>query len=760
MGPIAHQFDERRRLSALFRAGQACSWREAARLVRELAVQVGRIHAEGRIHRAIGLAQAWFDADQRPRLADPAELHPLNVDGYDPESCPPELAQAGPLLLPSAREAVTATLATYGVTIDPRQIDLYQLGATFCRLLSGGTVRAYMFDPRVKARLAPTVCGLLDRMLGFDARGPFADAQALVEAFDAILAQEPEAAQHSTPSERTTRSMATAPGPAGGDRRTRLAVRPPERLGHYRIVAPLGRGGMGEVYRAHDESLHREVAVKVLPADLSRDEDFVHRFRAEAGAMGQLHHPHVVPVYFFGEEGGTYYFVMPLVEGESLAERLHRPPRLRIEETLDLAGQCLEGLQAAHQAGLIHRDIKPGNILLERATGRAMLVDFGLVRRLGPGAQFTASGMVMGTADYLAPEQARGGEVDHRADLYAMGVVLYQMLAGRLPFVADSPTTMMFQHAYEKPPPMEEVAADVPAPLAAIVARLMAKDPDQRYPNCAEVLADLEAFRAGREVLAPARHERAGQGEAGAKPTCSVTRRTAVGVGVALSVIGGGTALWLSTGGRKTADPPPSAKSTATPHAASAVFPGYVRGGFCAAFKGDLLLFRNGEPVANYAETPLAVGDVVAVRFRSPFLFRAFRLAFVSSDHRWVIPFRREHFRKVDGPLREITPAAVQRATVQLEAAQPDEYFRALWDNLHLPAHSSEWMWWGGRDEWQQFACRIEAGMFRPVAAGEVPATLRWREKEPGKSVGQPAPGQAAPAPAKRPANRAAPAGS
>jgi hypothetical protein len=507
---------------------------------------------------------------------------------------------------------------------------------------------------------------------------------------------------------------------------------------------------MGEVYRAEDETLHREVAVKVLPPDLARDEDFVRRFQAEAAAMGRLNHPNVVPVYFFGEESGLYYFVMPLVVGESLAERLHHGPRLSVAEVTELAGQCLEGLQAAHQAGLIHRDIKPGNILLERATGRAMLGDFGLVRRLGASTQLTAAGTVMGTADYLAPEQARGGEVDQRADLYAMGVVIYQMLSGQLPFVADSPTSMLFQHVFEKPPPMDRVAADVPAALAAIVARMMAKNAAERYENCAEVLADLEAFRTGRAVSAVGWQER-GSPEAGAaEPARGISRRTAVGMGVALTVMGGGSALWLST--RKNAADRPAALPTGLSAGTSGVqaFPGQVVGGFCAAFKGDLLLFRNGEPVANYTETPLAVGDVVAVQFRSPFLFRAFRVAFVSSDHRWVLPFRREHFRKVDGPLQEISAAAVRRSTVRPELGQADEYFQGLWTNLQLPADESEWMWSGGRNEWQQFACLIEAGLFKPVTPDAVPATLHWREKEPIKSVGQPAPGQAAPAPAKR----------
>ena len=210
---------------------------------------------------------------------------------------------------------------------------------------------------------------------------------------------------------------------------------------------------MGDVYRAYDESLERQVAIKVLPPQFARDGDFVRRFHAEATAVAGLSHPNVVPIYFIGEEHGYHYFAMQYVEGESLAERLSREKRLPVDEALELIGQCLAGLQAAHQRGLIHRDVKPGNILLERHSGRAMLVDFGLVRRLNQSAAMTTTGVILGTVDYTAPEQARGLPVDGRTDIYAAGVLLYQLLCGQLPFTADTPTAMVFQHAYEKPSP-------------------------------------------------------------------------------------------------------------------------------------------------------------------------------------------------------------------------------------------------------------------------------------------------------------------
>ena len=210
----------------------------------------------------------------------------------------------------------------------------------------------------------------------------------------------------------------------------------------------------------------------------------------------------MVTVHFFGEDQGYHFFAMDLVPGESLAARLQREPRLPLKATLRIIEQCLAGLQAAHEHGLVHRDIKPGNILLEAPGERVVLVDFGLVRRIDNSLQVTVTGMVMGTVDYIAPEQARGRPVDARADLYSLGVVFYRLLAGRLPFTAETPTAMLFQHAYEQPFPLAEAVPDLPQPIVAIVERLMSKDPAGRYQSCAAVLADLQAFRAGRPLAA------------------------------------------------------------------------------------------------------------------------------------------------------------------------------------------------------------------------------------------------------------------
>jgi len=275
---------------------------------------------------------------------------------------------------------------------------------------------------------------------------------------------------------------------------------PFKRLGHFRIVGRIGQGGMGDVYRAHDESLDRHVAIKVLPSELSRDEDSLRRFRVEATAAANVGHPNVVPIHFIGQEGGHHFFAMRFIEGESLAQRLQRKRRLPVLEALEIIEQCLAGLAAAHDEGVIHRDVKPANVLIEEETGRVVLVDFGLVRMLGKSTRMTATGTIMGTADYIAPEQARGQAIDGRTDLYSLGVVFYQLLAGRLPFQADTPTAMIFQHAYEAPFELAEAAPGTPQPVLDLVARLLEKKPEDRYPDCQAVLDDIGAFREGRPL--------------------------------------------------------------------------------------------------------------------------------------------------------------------------------------------------------------------------------------------------------------------
>ncbi len=486
---------------------------ERMRLFRRIAAEVQSLHSRGLIHGSIDLDHVRIGPSLEASLAPANSPLQLGGESHDPECCPPEFAGMAPVDLPQEVNAAHAALAAHGVTCDARRIDVYQLGVLLCHLLTGEPVMAYLYDADVKRRIPAQLRPILDRALGHEAATRLNDCEEMLRFFDDALARlsSSDAAARETPPRGSvvvpssdTVSMRPLPTPVGGSldgQAPSQDVLPNASMGHFRLLERIGRGGMGDVYKAYDESLERFVAIKVLPPELARDEEFVLRFRAEAVAAAKIGHPNIVPVYFFGQEGGLHFFAMQYIEGESLDQRLRRLGRLSAAEALNLTQQCLGALQAAHKHRLVHRDVKPGNILLEAATGRALLVDFGLVRAAGS-TRLTVTGTVMGTVDYIAPEQARGELVDDRADIYSLGVVLYQLLAGRLPFEADSAAVMIFRHAYEPPFPLDEAAPDVPEPLRAVVARMMAKNPAERYQNCQEVYDDLRAFQEGRPVAA------------------------------------------------------------------------------------------------------------------------------------------------------------------------------------------------------------------------------------------------------------------
>ncbi|NUQ64404.1 MAG: serine/threonine protein kinase [Pirellulales bacterium] len=453
-------------------------------MVCRLAEQVRSLHGQGRLHRAIGIDAAINAASVSPCLADPPEVCRFGGRYAEPDRCPPELIDAEELAVPSDRAAAAAVLRSAGLDFDPRRIDVFQLAALLIRVLSGASVSSYLSSPKSRAAIPPALRSAVDRALGHC-------SATRMQSVDELLG---ELSRHLAPIEGETPATGHQPTTA------RSATPPSEalpflQLDRYRLLRRIGRGGMGDVYLGHDDSLARNVAVKVLPAELSRDESFVRRFRTEASAAAQVTHPNVVRVYLIGEEAGRHFFVMEWIDGESLAERLGRLGRFPPGETLDILEQCLAGLAAAHGRGLIHRDVKPANILLDRESGRAVVADFGLAHRMSDHTRLTATGTIMGTVDYIAPEQATGAKVDARADIYALGVIAYQMLSGRLPHEADSPTGVLYQHIHLDPVALEEAAPDVPAPLCRIVARMMAKQPQNRYQNCAEVIQDLRAFR-------------------------------------------------------------------------------------------------------------------------------------------------------------------------------------------------------------------------------------------------------------------------
>ena len=260
--------------------------------------------------------------------------------------------------------------------------------------------------------------------------------------------------------------------------------------GRYRLTSRLAAGGMGEVWRARDLLLDRDVAVKTLRPELADDEDLRTRFRGEARSAARLSHPGIASVYDFGEAGGRAWLVLELVEGESLAATLRRDGRLTADRTLCVVSQTATALQAAHAAGVVHRDVKPGNLLVG-PDGRIKVTDFGIAAAAGS-AQVTRTGQVVGTAAYLSPEQAGGKGASEATDLYALGVVAYECLAGRRPFDFDEPMAVLLAHLQTPPPPLPD---DVPAPVADTVLRLLAKDPADRPGSARQVAAEADALR-------------------------------------------------------------------------------------------------------------------------------------------------------------------------------------------------------------------------------------------------------------------------
>ncbi|HLJ12501.1 MAG TPA: protein kinase [Planctomycetaceae bacterium] len=536
--------------------------REAIELVRPLAAQLDALHGGGRIHGAVTAEHVLLDEGLNPTLAascpvprvprdSPAASFAGSADGSPGESLGqspciwlangelgellPELARLVPPELPPEIDAARSRLLAAGISLDPREVDIVQLGALLCRVLTGESAQGYLRSPRVKGKVPAELRPVVERCLGSDGQARFADIGQFLVALNAASGRDdrsagerseipaaekadreaaaPRSAGDTTPSfvSSANKSDDTSVGPSPAASRSSgssesaapssQAPLPFSRLAHYEIVSRIGRGGMGDVYQGYERTLDRKVAIKVLPADLARSDDFIDRFKAEATAAAKLIHPNIIQIHLIGEDAGHHFFVMQYVEGESLAGLLSRRGKLPVEETLAIVEQALAGLAAAHEQGMVHRDIKPGNILLDRRNRRALLADFGLVKSLESSATGkTATGVIMGTVDYISPEQGRGKAVDGRSDLYSLGVLLYQMLSGRLPFEADNPTALVFQHVYEQPPSLAVVAPHVPAALASVIEKLLAKSPDDRHQSAQDVLADLRAFRSGERL--------------------------------------------------------------------------------------------------------------------------------------------------------------------------------------------------------------------------------------------------------------------
>jgi serine/threonine protein kinase len=289
-----------------------------------------------------------------------------------------------------------------------------------------------------------------------------------------------------------------------------------DRLGRYEILAPLGAGGMGEVYRARDSKLKREVAVKVLPADVAGDQERLARFEREASAASALSDAHIVAIFDVGREGAIHYIVSELVEGETLRTYIAGGP-LPLPTALDFAEQLASGLAAAHEGGVLHRDLKPENVLVSKS-GVAKIADFGLAKHiertdLGPedlsGAKTaelgTAAGVILGTVGYMSPEQVHGHVADTRSDIFAFGCVLYEMLTGDRAFAGVSPIEKMAAILRDEPPPPSRANRDVPEELDRVVVRCLEKIPDRRFQSARDLAFAIRTFRIAPPAAKPAR---------------------------------------------------------------------------------------------------------------------------------------------------------------------------------------------------------------------------------------------------------------
>ena len=262
--------------------------------------------------------------------------------------------------------------------------------------------------------------------------------------------------------------------------------------GRYELEEVVGHGGMSTVYKAHDSLLERNVALKVLHQQYNEDEDFVERFKREARSVAQLQHPNIVTVIDRGEEAGRQYIVFEFIDGENLKELVVRKGRLGLRDALEVAHEVARGLAFAHDHGLVHRDVKPQNVLLN-GDGHAKVTDFGIARSLDVDHGVTQPGTILGTSNYIAPEQASGQPVDAHTDVYSLGIVMYEMLTGELPFPGESFVAVAMKHIQEPSPNVLDVRGDLPLRVAEMIDRALEKDPEHRFPTMDAFAAEIEA---------------------------------------------------------------------------------------------------------------------------------------------------------------------------------------------------------------------------------------------------------------------------
>ncbi|MFL6194776.1 MAG: protein kinase domain-containing protein [Thermoanaerobaculia bacterium] len=464
---------------------------EAVSIAGQIAAGLGAAHAKGIVHRDVKPANVIISPEGRVKIVD------FGIAKLEDQS---RLTRDGTAV---GTAGYMAPEQVRGEAIDART-DVWSLGVVLYEMVTGRTpfpgetdhdrIRGILNrEPESLTALRPGVPFDLQRVLDQALAKNVADRYATMEAFRSDLhalaaSLSPEAADAMAPTlvdiPSTPSRFRTSEDTAGLVGRT---------LGHYRVLEHAGGGGMGVVYKAEDLRLSRTVALKFLPPELTRDPEAKARFLQEARSASVLDHPNICTIHEVGEtEDGRLYLSMPFYDGETLRRKIERGP-LPLDEAIDVAEQIARGLAKAHRGGIVHRDIKPANLVVT-SDGVVKILDFGLAKLIGAVA-ITRTGSSVGTPAYMSPEQARGEEVDHRTDLWSLGVVLYEMVAGRRPFRGDHDQAVLYAILNEQPKPLTEVRSEAPPQLERIAQGLLAKDTGDRYPSAEGPLGDLRALR-------------------------------------------------------------------------------------------------------------------------------------------------------------------------------------------------------------------------------------------------------------------------
>lgn len=335
-----------------------------------------------------------------------------------------------------------------------------------------------------------------------------------------------------------------------------------ETIGNYKIIERLGRGGMATVYKAHEKSLNRMVALKLLSPQLAENTEFIKRFEREAQAAASLNHPNIVQVYAISQEEGTHYFAMELIKGKSLSQIIHEEGPLPLERAVPIIKQVAEALKAAHRIGLVHRDIKPSNIMINQ-DGMVKVTDFGIAYVSSAETKLTQEGSIIGTPEYLSPEQCESKPVDGRSDIYSLGVTLYECLSGKTPYTADTPVSMLMKIMKGSFTPLNQVNPDVPNQAQQVVEKMMHNNIDQRYQNIEELmnaLTSLQALEASRK--SPVTEGIPTKFEAPATNEKSTAKAVFFTLMIAVVVIGSALAVWYFSSQHKKNSSSPAGTAT------------------------------------------------------------------------------------------------------------------------------------------------------------------------------------------------------